>query len=204
MKKIYIRTALFLGLVLLAAGCNWFPDSSDGGEIPENAVFYTGCPLMFYFVDENKQSLVDIDDLSTYPTAFAAPASEEARLLATDIVQRYQSESGTIYLYNSESNSLQWDNSEGMFGFQTYFWGITPQTNYSMPVYLFEYLGVLTIGYKYVTTSGKVQVSGASWAVEILSARLDGVDILTNNTPGKVFIEIPSQGGEPVVHVGSF
>ena len=203
MKKIYTCMALFAAVLLMAAGCDLFLDHiAEEDGIPEGVSFYTGCPISMYFVDENGNDLVTIGNTSTYPTAFSGPVFEEAIERAVSNAQEYTTDEGVVLLYNNTSNTLWNDPSEGKIRFQTFFWGVTPELTHLMPVYLGSSVDTLTVGYKYVTASDKVQITGASWAVDIISVHYNGVDVLLNNTTGKVFIEKPSQGGT-IVHVGS-
>ena len=196
-----IVLALYAGL---ASGCDWmFGDQPKDGEIPENVSFYTGCPFYFFFVDENGDSIIDIDDSSTYPVAFRGAATEAACEHARATVQPYEKDGEKLFLYNNSSNSLQWVEEEQMYAFQTFFYGETPQLTYTFPVYWGDDYDTITVGFKYVTTADKVEISGASWAVDVISVLYNDVDILTGNINGKVFVEKPSQGGETVVKINS-
>ena len=205
MKKICFWTVILLGISLLISGCDWWLDTNpDDGKIPENVNFYTGCPLAFYFVDENGNTLVDINDAETYPISFRGAASESAIQRGRTNIQTYEQEGVKLYVYNDGANSLCWIEEDQQFRFQSYFWGVTPQDSYTFPVYVGSdgLYDKLTVGYKYVTTADKVQISGATWAVDVVSVKYNDVEVFVGNENGKVYIVKPSQG-ETTIKIGS-
>ena len=204
MKRYFMATALLVA-ALLASGCDWwFGEEEKDVTIPENVSFYTGCPLSFYFVDENGNTLVNIDDTKTYPIAFRGTASEAAIQQGRSSIQTYVNEGTTLYVYNDGSNSLYWIAADQQYRFQCFFWGLTPEENFSFPIYFGngdEY-DVVTVTYRYVTTADNVQIQGASWAVDVVSVKYNGVEVLVGNENGKVYVVKPSQGAT-AVKIGS-
>ncbi len=203
MKRILFLLIVLASYAGLTAGCNWlFPEENNDGTVPENVNFYTGCPLTFYYADENGASPINIETPDTYPVAFRGAVPESTCEIARANVQVYEKDGEVLYVYNGGSNSLLWSEEDQLYGFQTWFYGVTPQVTYSFPIYIGNDIDTLKVGYKYLTTADDVQISGASWAVDVESVTYNGVEVLVGNINGKVFIEKPSQG-ETVVRIGS-
>lgn len=203
MKKIrLLMFAMLLCPLFLAAGCNWlFNDDSDG--IPVGMLFYTGCPLSFYYVDEHGNDQIDLQNPATFPTAFRVPVAPFVREEAVGSLTETSLDGATYYLYNSGSNSLRED-AGPRYAFQTYLWGKTLDPDYTMYVYTGDSKDSLKVSYRYLRASESDGLpSGASWGVEVTSICYNEVEVFQNNENGKVFIEKPSQGGETVVHVGT-
>lgn len=204
MKKTLFPAVLALVLIALSAtACNLLDNDIPDGGVPNDVSFYTGCPLSFYFVDENGNDLVQLEDRTTWPTAFRDPAQPSVRENAVAGARTYEGKDGVVILYNNDANSLWMDPDEGLSRFQTFFWGVTPEQQFAFPVYLGESEDLLTVGYKYLTSSDNIQITGASWAVEITSVKYNGVEVFVGNEKGKVFVTKPSQGGDTTVRIGS-
>ena len=203
MKKSRFLAAVLLTLSLsLTAGCNIFGNESEG--IPSDVLFYTGCPLSFYYVDEQGNDLVNTADPQSFPTAFLIEASEESRLEAVSSMQQIVQAGTTYLLYNTATNSLKQDADLQRWGFQTYLWGRTPNKDYTTYVYAGGTKDSLKVAYKYLLPGGEDSEGITSgWGVKITSMLYNNVEVFLNNDNGKVFVEKPSQGGETVVHVGS-
>ena len=198
---------MLLGLsALCVTGCNWF-NAVDDGKIPQGVIFYTGSPVVFYFVDEDGDDLVNKETPSTYPKLFFFYADEDTRVQAVSQIQTITQTSGGVStefsVYNDGSNWLWTDPEEDLTAFQSYMWGKTPNTSSTMLVYLGESSvpDSLQVQYKYRTPAEDPSLDG-NWAVDITSVRYQGVEVFEHNENGKVFIVKPSHG-ETTVKVGS-
>ena len=204
MKKTFFSITLAVLALLLTAGCSLFNEFTD--EIPEGYTFYTGCPVSFFFVDEEGTDLVDPSDSSTYPVAFPG----QMRILSMKeldfSIYETEEDGSPLIMYNDNTNSLWKDPEQQRWSFRTWLWGVTKEKDYRMYVYYGSQEDSLTVSYKYLKAGdpGSEKLpAGSSWGVEILSMRYNDVEVYVGNENGKAFIEKPSQGGETVVHVGS-
>ena len=203
MNKSVFRAFLTLCLaVLCVTACEWF-NAVDDGKIPQGVIFYTGCPVVFYFVDEDGGDLVDTDQPSTYPTVFRVPAYEDDRDKARQSIQTIHQSGVDYYVYNEGSNWLWEDSDTQRIAFQTYMWGKTVNPDAKLFVYYKQYTepDSLQVTYKYVTADDDPALQG-SWGVDVTSLKYNGVEVLVGNENGKVFIRKPSHG-ETTVKVGS-
>ena len=204
MKKTGLRswTLLFLA-ALCAVGCSVF-DSFDDDKIPSGVMFYTDCPIIFYFVDENGLDLVDVDQPSTFPLAFWHEAVREDREQALISMQTFNREGIAYYLYNNGSNWLQEDSEMQRCGFQSFLWGRTLEPSYKMFVYAGSEAAAdsLRVSFQYLTPAENQLRGGSSWGVDVTSVTYNGVEVFQGNENGKVFVIKPSQG-ETAVKVGS-
>ena len=198
--------ALLCLTVLCVTGCDWF-NAVDDGKIPQGVMFYTGCPVDFFFIDEDGNDLVDAQQARTYPLAFQYYADEDARVQAVmqiqTVTQRVDGVPTEVYSYNGGSNWIWKDNQEGLHAFRSYLWGKTPNTEFMMLVYTPQNAtpDSLKLKYKYLTGKEDPKLEG-TWGVEVTSIRYKDVEVLEGNENGKVFIVKPSHG-ETTVKVGS-
>ncbi len=205
MKKIRITLPLML-LLLAAVSCNLWDEPYE--KIPNDVLFSVGCPVTFYYIDEEGNSLADIADVRTYPTAFMFPVDSASREEAIMTVQQMrQSDLGfDIFVYNNGYNFLWQDPSgDDCCAFQTYLWGKTPKLDYTTYIYNGASEDSLKVTYQYLTADKNADElpAGSSWGVKITSMLYNTVEVYQDNENGKVFVEKPSHGGETVVHVGS-
>lgn len=203
MNKTVVRTLLFLILAAFStAACNWF-DPIEDGKIPQGVIFYTGCPVVFYFVNEDGEDLVNIERPATYPAVFRVPAGEDDQDRARQTIQTIRRSQVDYYVYNEGSNWLWKDSDEQRIAFQTYLWGKTVNTDAKIYVYGSQNAAAdsLQIKYKYTTAAENPDLEG-TWGVDVLSIKYNEVEVFENNKTGKVFIVKPSQG-ETSVKVGS-
>ncbi|MBO4535762.1 MAG: hypothetical protein J5702_01000 [Bacteroidales bacterium] len=204
MKKSVLRAFLFLCLFAgCTAACDWlFPEQE--GAIPAGVLFYTGCPVAFYFVDEDGDDLVDFDQPDTYPTVFRVPTDVLARERACMNIQTIRQSGVDYYVYNEGSNWFWKDQDEQKCAFQTYLWGKTVNTEAIIYVYPNHASAAdsLHITYKYLTPTADNDLGGSTWGVDVLSVKYNEVEVFEHNETGKVFIVKPSQG-ETTVKVGS-
>lgn len=198
--------ALLCLTVLCVTGCEWF-NAVDNGKIPQGVVFYAGCPVDFYFIDEDGNDLVDPQQAKTYPMVFHFPANEDARMNAIMQIQSYTQTihgvSTELSVYNGGSNWIWNDAEEGLHAFQSYMWGQTPDSVFTMLVYAGQHAtpDSLKVKYKYVTGKDDPKLEG-TWGVNVTSLRYGDVEVFAGNENGKVFIVKPSHG-ETTVKIGS-
>ena len=191
-------------LLLLTAGCNIFETPTN--TIPEGLLFYTDCPVSFYFVDEEGKDLVDPQDHSTFPLAYPGRINRQSPTDEGFSVTESQQGGSPAYLYNDNSNYLWKDSEENLWCFLTWVWGRTLDQEFKTYIYVAGQEDSLKVSFKYLKAGdqdSKDLPEGSSWGIRILSMRYNDIEIFENNEKGKVFIEKPSQGGETVVHVGS-
>ena len=206
-KNVWCTLALLFLSALCVTGCDWFT-AVDDGKIPQGVIFYTGCPVAFYFIDEDGNDLVDARQESSYPLVFRFIADEDDRVQALMPVQTIsQTEHGVttdFYVYNAGSNWLWEDTEENLHAFQSYMWGKTQNTECTMLIYANKNAAPdsLQVQYKYRTSKDDPSLEG-SWGVDITSLRYQGVEVFIGNEKRKVFIEKPSLGGKTIVHVGA-
>ena len=189
---------------LLMAGCSLFDDFSD--EIPVGLSFYTGCPVAFYFMDEDGEELVDPTDPDTFPLAFSTRVKIISSGKQDFSVFETEENGSPLIRYNDNTNSLWKDPEQQRWTFRTWLWGRTKEPDYTMYVYVGSQEDSLSVSYKYLQAGDpgyENLPAGSKWGVEILSMRYNGVEVYKGNENGKVFIEKPSHSGETVVHVGS-
>ena len=204
MKKTVLRAFLFLCLFAgCTAGCNFITPSQEG-TIPAGVIFYTGCPVAFYFVDEDGADLVNFDQPQTYPTVFRVPTDGLGRERACMNIQTIRQSGIDYYVYNDGSNWFWKDPDEQKCAFQTYLWGKTVNTEAKIYVYANHSANAdsLLIKYKYLTPTADNDLGGSTWGVDVLSVKYNEVEVFENNETGKAFIVKPSQG-KTTVKVGS-
>ena len=92
---------------------------------------------------------------------------------------------------------------QGLHAFQSYMWGHTPDSEFTMLVFAGQNAAPdsLKVKYKYVTGKDDPNLEG-TWGVNVTSLRYGDVEVLEGNENGKVFIVKPSHG-ETTVKVGS-
>lgn len=206
MKNIVWRFFALLCLTVLATGCDWFT-AVDDGKIPQGVIFYAGCPVDFYFIDEDGNDLVDAQQARTYPLVFHYFAGEDERVNAVmqiqTVTQRVDGVPTEVSSYNGGSNWIWKDQKEGLHAFRSYMWGQTPNTDFTMLVFTPQNAtpDSLQVKYKYLTGKDDPRLEGA-WGVEVTSLRYQDVEVFVGNENGKVFIVKPSHG-ETTVKIGS-
>lgn len=197
MKRWLSRILLSILCLGMAAGCIESP--ADDPTVPGGVVFYTTVKdLTFYFLDEEGNGLVDVDNRSTWPLSYSRMVAHSDRSYAFAQVKSATDAAGrTVWQYNDLLNSIVYDPTEGLWGFQGYLWGLTPQPQYVTYIYRGDVVARLTVSYHY-TTASDPQLSGG-WAVEVTSITYDGpgvtgMEILKGNPNGKVFVRQSAQG----------
>ena len=200
-KSIYLLLTLGVLSGLFSACSDFFlPENQNG--IPEGVIFYTTAQgLSFYFVDEDGNDMVTLEDRTTWPLAFPQKmeaSTREAAVARADAEAR--SDGRVFYIYNDNCNAICQDFENRRYGFSTYLWGRTIEPEYTTYLYIGNSLDSLKVGFNYHQAQ-ESQTSGASWLVEINSVKYNGVEVFTGNKNGKVFVQKPSQG-ETVVKVG--
>ena len=196
MTKHVCRAFTLLAFAVLAAGCSWF-NAVEEGKIPQGVIFYAGCPVVFYFLDEDGNDLVDESRVDTYPLVFRLHAGEEARSQAREsiqsIVQALDGVRTEFFVYNGGSNWFWKDSQEQLCAFQSYMWGKTQNPDFMMYVYAGPgEPDSLQVKYKYLTEADNPKIDG--WGVDVISVTYNGVEVLENNENGKVFVTKPSHG----------
>ena len=200
MKRIWMLLCL---AAVCATGCHLFDDPDDG-TIQPGMLYYTDCPVVFYFVDEDGADLVDVNQASTYPLAYRYAAGSDIREMALLSLQTLAKDGVVLYYYNDACNWFVEDLDEHLCRFQTYLWGVTPETEYNMFVYAGSRAEAesLKVKYGYVFPEEGKNLGRATWGVEVKSLTYNGVEVFQGNENGKVFVVKPSHG-ETTVKTGS-
>ncbi len=203
MKKLLV---LFLTLGVLSSVVSaCMGDLGPAGEkgIPAGVSFYTSAQgLQFFFVDEDGNDLVDLDERHSWPLAFPQKVESTTRESAiTRATTEAHSDGRVFYVYNDNCNALCKDYDSGLYGFSTYLWGRTVEPEYTTYIYKGSSIDSLNVSYTYHEAQAG-QAGGNSWMVQITSVKYNGVEVFEGNENGKVFVRKPSQG-ETTVTVGS-
>ena len=203
MKRLLHLIPVLATLSLLSAGCMAFVDPQNGGTVPVGQAFYTNVQgLTFYFVDAEGKDRINFDNRSTWPLAYPEAVDITVRESAVLRVNtNARSDGAVFYIYNDNCNALCQDYESKLWGFSTYFWGRTPEPEYTTLFY--EPGGAVDsvkVKYTYLDGSDGSYV-GSGWAVKVNSVKYNDVEVFDGNENGKVFIQKPSQG-ETVVKVG--
>ena len=150
MKTLFrLFLTLFAGLTLTVGCIDFFLPEDE--NLPQGVVFYTTVQgLSFFFVDEEGNDLVDFDDKTTWPLAYPQKVNDAMRAVAVDRVETTAREDGRVfYIYNDNCNALSKDFENRLWGFTTYFWGRTPEPEYTTYIYAGGGLDSLTVSFSY-------------------------------------------------------
>ena len=137
MKKLLV---LFLTLGVLSSVVSaCMGDLGPAGEkgIPAGVSFYTSAQgLQFFFVDEDGNDLVDLDERHSWPLAFPQKVESTTRESAiTRATTEAHNDGRVFYVYNDNCNALCKDYDSGLYGFSTYLWGRTVEPEYTTYIY---------------------------------------------------------------------
>jgi len=202
MKRFLRLLCWYLLCAGMLSGCT---EAVEPTGIEMGKSFYTSVQgFTFYFLDENGNDRISIEDTSTWPLTFSRQVAASDRPAAFANVKSQPDATGRlVYQYNDFFNSLSFDESEGLWGFRTYFWGRTSQPQFLMYLYLGDVVSKLVVSYQYYNNGGQVPLDGNSWGAAITSITYDGpgvskLEILSGNKNWKVFIHRPSSGNDVV------
>lgn len=126
-----MKTKFFFGILVLFLGtinfisCNdddsdkWYDSMPDGGP------FHTGNVMRFFYVDEDGNDLIDLEDYSTLPV------SSLEQLDSQPVIEELYKN----YSYNNDYNSVVYNENKGLYEFFTFAFGDSRQSNYTFYVY---------------------------------------------------------------------
>ena len=193
------RFFAILGISLAMFGTAACVDGPDNEVPPIGENFYTGCPVKFFFVDENGEDLVHLEDVNTYPLGYPVTVTEDVRGQAIP-AQIVRAGNVSVYVYNFGQNFAWQDPESERTAFQTYLWGRVPEPTFLTYVYAGNGWDAdsLRVGYKYLNGS---ETASGRWAVEVISMEYNGVEVFKANPEKTVYVVKPSEG-ETVVKVG--
>ncbi|MBR1538934.1 MAG: hypothetical protein IJ636_05445 [Bacteroidales bacterium] len=203
MKTLFrLFLTLFAGLTLTVGCIDFFLPEDE--NLPQGVVFYTTVQgLSFFFVDGDGNDLVDFDDKTTWPQAYPQKVGDATRVVAVERVEMTAREDGRVfYIYNDNCNALAKDLDTRLWSFTTYFWGRTPEPEYTTYFYAGGGLDSLKVSFSYLSGSNNDNTPSApGWGVKVDSVKYNGVEVMVGNETGKVFIQKPSRD-QTVVKVG--
>lgn len=160
MKHRFILGILALFLITTNfVSCNkddndkWYDSRPDGGS------FYTGNGLRFYYVDEEGNDLINPKDFSTLPVSSLEPLNSQP------VIESFNRN----YSYNNEQNTIQYNESTGLYEFFTFAFGDSRHSNYTFYVYYKGIADRMDVTFQYQdhkVDNGRYYISNIiSWSV---------------------------------------
>ncbi len=187
MKAKTILSTLLVLFIISFTGCK--EEYNDGwyDSIPDGNFFARANSVRFYYIDENGNSLINPDDLSTLPVA-----CDEELENPIERTQDYNSEYG---YYNGNNSCVRYDEEEGLYYGSFTAYGDSRQSIYSYPLYINGEIDKMEIHYRY---TDKDVIGGKYWG-KIISWKYNGVHIYSDDDEYDTKVFITKANGKTTV-----
>lgn len=173
-KNLFGILVLFL-VAINFVGCNdddnrWYDSMKDGG------LFHAGTHLRFFYVDEDGNDLIDLENLNTLPV------SSREILDSQPVIEAY--DYGNYY--NGELNHVIYNENKELNEFFTFALGDSRHSNYTFYVYHNGVADKMEVTFQY---EDKKVDGGLFYLSRNLFWRVNGVEVYNVNKPNSLIRE---------------